>query len=214
MPIAPLPLVIVIRSVLSATGAEAATSRSGVGERIVMNTAALAVPPTVSRVHTSFTSGGAGCAQAVIGNNRNRAKASRLTSISLAFAWPPHRLHARPNGTGRRYRTVACAIRRRSATALPELWEASPIAIFRHRPRPQCRSPAAAARRAWRRRGCGRGDPRRQVAFSPAAAEPLTVGGLAVTCNLTLPVACAANEAANPFGTSDAAQLAFGIQQV
>jgi NitT/TauT family transport system substrate-binding protein len=31
---------------------------------------------------------------------------------------------------------------------------------------------------------------------SPAEAEPLTVGGLAVTCNLTLPVACAANEAA------------------
>jgi NitT/TauT family transport system substrate-binding protein len=28
---------------------------------------------------------------------------------------------------------------------------------------------------------------------SSAAAEPLTVGGLAVTCNLTLPVACAAN---------------------
>ena len=31
--------------------------------------------------------------------------------------------------------------------------------------------------------------------LSPAAAaEPLTVGGLAVTCNLTLPVACAAND--------------------
>ncbi|HEU4651783.1 MAG TPA: ABC transporter substrate-binding protein [Croceibacterium sp.] len=30
-----------------------------------------------------------------------------------------------------------------------------------------------------------------------AAAAPLTVGGLAVTCNLTLPVACAANAAAN-----------------
>jgi NitT/TauT family transport system substrate-binding protein len=44
-----------------------------------------------------------------------------------------------------------------------------------------------------------------------AAAQPLTVGGLAVTCNLTLPVACAANDAANPFGTSDAAQLAFGF---
>jgi NitT/TauT family transport system substrate-binding protein len=48
--------------------------------------------------------------------------------------------------------------------------------------------------------------------LAPAeAAEPLTVGGLAVTCNLTLPVACAANDAANPFGTSDAAQLAFGF---
>jgi NitT/TauT family transport system substrate-binding protein len=32
---------------------------------------------------------------------------------------------------------------------------------------------------------------------SSGEAEPLTVGGLAVTCNLTLPVACAANAAAN-----------------
>ncbi|MEJ0061483.1 MAG: ABC transporter substrate-binding protein [Terricaulis sp.] len=32
---------------------------------------------------------------------------------------------------------------------------------------------------------------------SSAEAKPLTVGGLAVTCNLTLPVACAASEAAN-----------------
>lgn len=32
---------------------------------------------------------------------------------------------------------------------------------------------------------------------SPAGPEPLTVGGLAVTCNLTLPVACAANAAIN-----------------
>src|SRR4030095_10963349 len=31
----------------------------------------------------------------------------------------------------------------------------------------------------------------------PAAPEPLRVGGLAVTCNLTLPVACAASAAAN-----------------
>ncbi len=37
---------------------------------------------------------------------------------------------------------------------------------------------------------------------SPAAAKPLTVGGLAVTCNLTLPVACAANAAANKGGVS------------
>ncbi|MCW3846306.1 ABC transporter substrate-binding protein [Sphingomonas sp. LB-2] len=36
---------------------------------------------------------------------------------------------------------------------------------------------------------------------SPAAAKPLTVGGLAVTCNLTLPVACAANAAANRGGS-------------
>ena len=50
--------------------------------------------------------------------------------------------------------------------------------------------------------------------FAPAAvAEPVKVGGLAVTCNLTLPVACAANQAANPFGTRDAAQLAFGYSR-
>jgi NitT/TauT family transport system substrate-binding protein len=35
---------------------------------------------------------------------------------------------------------------------------------------------------------------------SPAEAAPLTVGGLAVTCNLTLPVACAANAAVNHGG--------------
>ena len=38
---------------------------------------------------------------------------------------------------------------------------------------------------------------------SPAEAKTLTVGGLAVTCNLTLPVACAANAAANKGGKSD-----------
>lgn len=51
--------------------------------------------------------------------------------------------------------------------------------------------------------------PARRLLTPAAAAEPVTVGGLAVTCNLTLPVACAANQAANPFGTQDAAQLAF-----
>src|SRR5687767_1923296 len=44
------------------------------------------------------------------------------------------------------------------------------------------------------------------VGCSPAEGEPLTVGGLAVTCNLTLPVACAANSAANKGG---AAQFAY-----
>jgi len=43
---------------------------------------------------------------------------------------------------------------------------------------------------------------------SPAAAEPLRVGGLAVTCNLTLPVACAASAAANEAGKSGGSQLA------
>jgi NitT/TauT family transport system substrate-binding protein len=51
--------------------------------------------------------------------------------------------------------------------------------------------------------------PARRLLVPEAVAKPVTVGGLAVTCNLTLPVACAANQAANPFGTRDAAQLAF-----
>lgn len=55
--------------------------------------------------------------------------------------------------------------------------------------------------------------PARRLLAPSAAAEPVTVGGLAVTCNLTLPIACAANEAANPFGTQDAAQLAFGFSR-
>ena len=48
---------------------------------------------------------------------------------------------------------------------------------------------------------------RRLLSSAEKEAEPVTVGGLAVTCNLTLPIACAANDAANPFG---AEQLAFG----
>ncbi|AQR74518.1 ABC transporter substrate-binding protein [Sphingomonas sp. LM7] len=51
--------------------------------------------------------------------------------------------------------------------------------------------------------------PVRRLLIPAAVAEPVTVGGLAVTCNLTLPVACAANQAANPFGTRDAAQFDF-----
>src|SRR6478735_2921133 len=42
-----------------------------------------------------------------------------------------------------------------------------------------------------------------------SAAEPLTVGGLAVTCNLTLPVACAANAAAAK-GASEFAYRKYG----
>ncbi|WP_199192822.1 ABC transporter substrate-binding protein [Allosphingosinicella deserti] len=55
--------------------------------------------------------------------------------------------------------------------------------------------------------------PARRLLSPDEVADPLTVGGLAVTCNLTLPIACAANEAANPFGTRDAAQLAFGYSR-
>lgn len=55
--------------------------------------------------------------------------------------------------------------------------------------------------------------PARRLLSPAAVAEPVTVGGLAVTCNLTLPIACAANQAANPFGSLDAAQLAFGFSR-
>ncbi|KRA83352.1 ABC transporter substrate-binding protein [Altererythrobacter sp. Root672] len=55
--------------------------------------------------------------------------------------------------------------------------------------------------------------PARRLLSPATVTEPLTVGGLAVTCNLTLPIACAANEAAKPFGTRDAAQLAFGFSR-
>ena len=51
--------------------------------------------------------------------------------------------------------------------------------------------------------------PARRLLAPADAVRPVSVGGLAVTCNLTLPIACAANEAANPFGTRDAASLAF-----
>src|SRR5579871_1287766 len=42
-----------------------------------------------------------------------------------------------------------------------------------------------------------------------AAAEPLVVGGLAVTCSLTLPVACAAKAAANSADKSGKPQFTF-----
>src|SRR5690606_38240681 len=55
------------------------------------------------------------------------------------------------------------------------------------------------------------GIPARRLLAPAAAAQPVTVGGLAVTCNLTLPIACAANEAANPFDPDGSGQLAFGF---
>ena len=44
---------------------------------------------------------------------------------------------------------------------------------------------------------------------SAAAAKPLLVGGLPVTCNLTLPVACVAKAAANAADKSGAPQFEF-----
>lgn len=44
---------------------------------------------------------------------------------------------------------------------------------------------------------------------SRAEAKPLVVGGLAVTCNLTLPVACAAKEAEKRGGQADRSQPGF-----
>ena len=75
------------------------------------------------------------------------------------------------------------ALVRPDANLLPS-WQSygkrSPRRIFRHRPRPQGRSPAAAARRAWRRRGCRGGAPRRQVAVARRggrAADGRRAGG-------------------------------------
>ena len=45
--------------------------------------------------------------------------------------------------------------------------------------------------------------------LSATAAEPLVVGGLAVTCSLTLPVACAAKAAANRADRSGKPQFSF-----
>ena len=44
---------------------------------------------------------------------------------------------------------------------------------------------------------------------SAATAKPLPVGGLPVTCNLTLPVACVAKAAANAADKSGAPQFEF-----
>src|SRR5262245_16383872 len=44
---------------------------------------------------------------------------------------------------------------------------------------------------------------------SAAAAKPLVVGGLPVTCNLTLPIACVAKTAANVADKSGAPQFEF-----
>ncbi len=46
--------------------------------------------------------------------------------------------------------------------------------------------------------------------LSPAAAETLPVGGLAVTCNLTLPIAC---EAAGRAGKGEGSRLGFGYSK-
>ena len=47
------------------------------------------------------------------------------------------------------------------------------------------------------------------AAPASAAAKPLLVGGLAVTCNLTLPIACVAKAAANAADKSGGAQFEF-----
>ena len=63
IPIALLPPTMVIRSVRRAAGLEAPIKRSLTGELIVIATAALAVPPTVSRVQAFLISSCAGLAQ-------------------------------------------------------------------------------------------------------------------------------------------------------
>jgi NitT/TauT family transport system substrate-binding protein len=48
---------------------------------------------------------------------------------------------------------------------------------------------------------------------SAAATDPLLVGGLPVTCNLSLPIACVAKAAANAAHKSDAPQFEFGYSK-
>ena len=61
--------------------------------------------------------------------------------------------------------------------------------------------PASSDRRRWLGASLGAGLAAAMPALLPssarAAADPLVVGGLAVTCNLTLPVACVARQTAN-----------------
>jgi NitT/TauT family transport system substrate-binding protein len=61
--------------------------------------------------------------------------------------------------------------------------------------------PALPDRRRWMRNSLGVGLSTALPGLLPSAAraapEPLTVGGLAVTCNLTLPVSCVARQALN-----------------
>src|SRR5690242_19575929 len=60
---------------------------------------------------------------------------------------------------------------------------------------------ASADRRRWLGHSLGAGLAAAMPALLPtaarAAADPLVVGGLAVTCNLTLPVACVARQTTN-----------------
>jgi NitT/TauT family transport system substrate-binding protein len=65
-------------------------------------------------------------------------------------------------------------------------------------------APSQSDRRRWLRTSAGIGLsaalPGLLSRNARAAAEPLTVGGLAVTCNLTLPVSCVARQALNERG--------------
>ena len=72
-----------------ATGVEAPISRSAVGERMVMNTAALVASPTVARVQTSFTSTLAVCEQEVTASTAQRPKADHFIDIPFASSFPP-----------------------------------------------------------------------------------------------------------------------------
>src|SRR5688572_18961328 len=99
MAIAPSSVFIVMRSVLVAAGVEAPTSRSALGEEIVMNTAALPVPPAVSRAQAFSTSTPAGFRQAT---NRARGTSANATFFTAHLLRLRRPLYAdRPSeGTG------------------------------------------------------------------------------------------------------------------
>ena len=74
-------------------------------------------------------------------------------------------------------------------------------------------APLDGDRRRWLRASVGAGMAAAIPALLPAraqaSADPLVVGGLAVTCNLTLPVACVSKAASNATAAATATQYAF-----
>src|SRR5437762_3432363 len=78
-----LPPSIVMRSVLFATGLDAETRRSAVGETIVRYTAPLSGFPTVARAHASLSSIRPLCAVAALEVRRQAANTTAFDSIGV-----------------------------------------------------------------------------------------------------------------------------------
>lgn len=173
-----------------------------------MKTAALAVRPTLSRAHASATSTSPRCAQAISGSTKTSA-AHNLTTKTPRHFTASFRLIDRSVLDC----NSECGARGPGGSANATMADGS-----------SSDSPDVGPDRKVDRRLLLRGAlatgalaaaalPVRRLLTARDAVDPVAVGGLAVTCNLTLPVACAANEAANPFGTRDAARLAFGFSR-